>query len=442
MSLRNILFPIALTSATLTCTLAATDITQLWGPGSPYFPSGTYTGPPPGCSVTQVNLIQRHGARFPTSTKAAASVAKLQRVASYTDPAFDFLKTFKYDLGVASLVPFGAQQSFESGQLMFQRYKTLLTSGSEPFVRADSSQRVVDSATNWTAGFSAASHGALSPTLTDILSGNDTLDDSSCANAGSSDNATSAWLAVYGPPITARLNKAAPGANLTDDDMVNIMGLCSFETVASAPFAPGKGASDLQLSPFCSLFSVAEFKAAEYSSDLDKYYGTGHGGFLGRVQGVGYVLELIARLTNTPVPSLVNINTTLDASHATFPLDRTFYVDFTHDNELVAIYAALGLFKQAVPLPTTAAVNDGVGKAGQWVASRLVPFSGRMVTEKLRCGAAQGDFVRIFVNDALQPLEFCNGGHSKEGLCTLDAFVESQAYSVSGGLGDWDLCFS
>lgn len=59
--------------------------------------------------------------------------------------------------------------------------------------------------------------------------------------------------------------------------------------------------------------------------------------------------------------------------------------------------------------------------------------------EKLRCGD-DGEYIRILVNDAVQPLEFC--GANEDGLCTLGAFVESQAYARNNGNGDWEKCFS
>ena len=68
----------------------------------------------------------------------------------------------------------------------------------------------------------------------------------------------------------------------------------------------------------------------------------------------------------------------------------------------------------------------------------MVPFAGRMVTEKLKCNG--GDFVRIFVNDALQPLDFC--GADKSGMCRLENFVESQSYARNNGEGDFQKCFS
>ena len=96
------------------------------------------------------------------------------------------------------------------------------------------------------------------------LQGNDTLDDSMCPNAGSSDPQTDIWTAIYGAPIAARLNAAAPGANLTAADISAFIPICPFESVA-------KDAT----SPFCALFTPAEFAQFEYFGDLDKFYGTG-----------------------------------------------------------------------------------------------------------------------------------------------------------------------
>ncbi|KAJ7213563.1 acid phosphatase [Mycena pura] len=383
-----------------------TDIEKLWGAYSPFFEAGTYVAPPDGCRIDQ---LQRHGARFPTSgaaTTIISGINKLQSVQNYTDARLDFLKNFTYSLGVADLVPFGAQQSFETGALAFERYADLLSARNLPFVRASSSARVVDSATNWTAGFSAASKHVYNPSLSVILSenGNDTLDNNMCPDGGDSDAQTDAWLAVFAPNITARLNRWAPGANITNEETYSLMTMCPFHTVAT--FVP-KG--QLTLSPFCALFTTAEFSAFEYYMDLDKYYGTGYGGFLGRVQGVGYINELLARLTHTPVNDSTQTNTTLTSNPATFPFDRIMYADFSHDNEMAAIYAAMGLFQQA------AALNPTQPGPRTWVASRLTPFSARMVVERLKC-AGGAHFVRVLVNDAVQPLDFCAGRKGK-GIC-------------------------
>lgn len=158
-----------------------------------------------------------------------------------------------------------------------------------------------------------------------------------------------------------------------------------------------------------------------------------YGNELGPVQGVGYVNELLARLTGTPVQDNTQTNRTLDADPATFPLNGTLYADFTHDNEMAAIYAAMGLFRPERNLDPRAPDPQRT-----WVSSKLFPFSGRLVTERLECKGET--FVRLLVSDAVQDLELCGG--NKNGLCRLDAFVMSQAYSRNDGEGDFEKCFS
>lgn len=159
------------------------------------------------------------------------------------------------------------------------------------------------------------------------------------------------------------------------------------------------------------------------------------------MQGVGYANELLARLTGLPVQDHTQTNRTLDTSPKTFPLDRTFYADFSHDNEMVSIYSALGLFRQYL-LPEQKLDPANPSPLRTWVTSNLVPFSARMVVEKLQCGEERlplpkGVFVRVLVNDAVQPLEFCGG---VAGLCELHAFVASQGYARHDGEGDFEKC--
>ncbi|KAL0960773.1 hypothetical protein HGRIS_005794 [Hohenbuehelia grisea] len=406
---------------------------KLWAQYAPWFPAAQYRAPPSGCHITQVNILQRHGARFPTSgatTAIRSALSKLSSVQNFTDPRLDFLRTYQYTLGINDLVPFGALQSSQSGQEAFKRYSSIVKKDNVPFVRAASSERVVLTATNWTAGFSAASHHVFNPVLNVIISedGNNTLEDSLCPNAGNSAVQTQQWAQVFATPIADRLNQGAPGANLTAVDIFNLISLCPFDSVAKET----KG-------PFCDIFDDAAFQGFEYTGDLDKFYGTGYGQALGRVQGVGYVNELLARLTGKPVVDNTQTNRTLDSSPITFPLNRTIYADFSHDNQMIAIYSAIGLFRQPQPLNPTQP-----DERRTWVTAKLVPFSGRLVTEKLECGHGQArkEFVRMLMNDALQPLEFCNGGKRRDGLCELDAFVESQAYARNDGEGDFQKCFA
>ena len=202
-----------------------------------------------------------------------------------------------------------------------------------------------------------------------------------------------------------------------------------------------------------------------------------YGNALGAVQGVGYVNELLARLTGTPVRD----RTTHDPSQE-FPLGRKLYADFTHENVMVPVFAALGLFNVSRPVDPRVRPGYlsrlGLGLGGsrhphslvdmhgqwqeyeygegngngsgeeeeegqRWIASRMVPFSARMVTERLTCerdGLVPGEYVRILVNDAVQPLEFCGAG--EDGMCRLEEFVESQGYARRSGDEDFERCYN
>ena len=153
--------------------------------------------------------------------------------------------------------------------------------------------------------------------------------------------------------------------------------------------------------------------------------------------------ELIARLTEQPVRDNTQTNRTMDSSPETFPLNRTFYADFSHDSEMIAVYSALGLFQQYV-LPGHMLDPKNPSPLRTWIVSKMTAFSARMVVERLECEGvpglplAKGTFVRILINDAIQPLEFCGGFG---GLCELGAFVESQWYARHDGDGDFEKCF-
>ncbi|KWU43068.1 acid phosphatase [Rhodotorula sp. JG-1b] len=406
------------------------------GPYSPYYSVGSYVTPPVSCKIDQarrhaVNILQRHGARFPTSNagkKISASVAKLKKAKSLGS-SLAFVKDYTYGLGADDLTPLGAEQSREAGYVAAQRYGSLLHSTTAlPFVRSDSSQRVVDSAKNWSAGFlsyrerAADSIGVL--VINDAAGSNDTLDDNNCDNAPDLSSYETAWLAHFAANATARLNAAAPGTNLTTADTLNLMELCGFDSEYYGT-----------VSPWCGLFDSQEWKDLEYYFDLDKYYGNGYGNPLGPVQGVGYVNELLSRLTGNITYAEMDrtqVNHTLDSDPATFPLDKQLYFDASHDNQITSILAAIGL--KNGPRALTASGPSSTGQV--WITSQIVPFSGRLVTERLTCDSGTR-YVRFFINDQLQIPSFCKDHNPETGLCSLTGLVASQAYARANGRGDW-----
>jgi len=404
-------------------------------------PSDIDAAVPLGCTVTLAQVLSRHGARDPTLGRTIAYAALVERIHSSAtgfEGALAFIKDYRYTLGADHLTDFGRQEMVNSGVKYYTRYRQLASSVT-PFIRSAGQDRVVESALNWTQGFHAArlrdkqaKPDTFPYEMVVIPEGsgiNNTLSHNLCPAFESSDRGISAqrtFAAVFAPPITARLNKGLPGTNLSDADAISLMDLCPYETVAD-----DKGT----LSPFCGLFTEDEWHSYDYYQSLGKWYGFGDGHPLGPTQGVGFVNELVARLTQTPVEDRTTTNRTLDGSPATFPLDAQLYADFSHDNDMAGVFAALGLYEGTPPLSNT--TKQDAAATGGYAAGWTVPFGARMYVEKLACDGNPKEAVRVLVNDRVIPLRRC--GADSLGRCDLDRFVDSLAFARSGG--HWDQCF-
>jgi hypothetical protein len=145
------------------------DITRYWGNLSPQYSvrSSDYGLPdasplvPEGCDITQVLLLYRHGARYPTSGAGPSTFA--QKIANATKSGLSvsgelaFLGDWTYKLGAELLTPFGRSQNFLLGVKYRQLYGHLLdnftTAGTLPVFRTESQDRMVKTAENFAAGF-------------------------------------------------------------------------------------------------------------------------------------------------------------------------------------------------------------------------------------------------------------------------------------------------
>ncbi|KAK0701828.1 histidine phosphatase superfamily, partial [Lasiosphaeria miniovina] len=428
-----------------------------WGQYSPFFsvPSNISTHVPAGCALTFVQLLHRHGSRFPTANKSAAyneSITKIHDTVTHYGHDFAFIKDYQYTLGADQLTHFGQEELVDSGVSFYQRYKSLISASPKlPFIRASGQERVVMSAQNWTQGFHDAlvaedpSAGPNDDLPYDILvipeadNVNNTLNNKQCpafqkppySEVG--EKAQEVYGERFTKPIIARLKKGLPGVEFSKPShAVAFMDLCPFETVASPAGQPP--------SPFCGLFSAHEWAGYDYYQSLGKWYGYGRGNPLGPTLGVGWVNELIARLTGKHVVDHTSTNATLDGDAATFPLGRTLYADFSHDNDMTAMIAALGLYADTPPLSNT--TRHPARDTGGFSASWTVPFASRIYVEKMTCGSgsaerdAADELVRVIVNDRMVPLTLCEPDDL--GRCELGKFVKSLDFARHGGL--WDLC--
>lgn len=255
------------------------------------------------------------------------------------------------------------------------------------------------------------------------------------------------------------------------------MDLCPYETVA------------LGHSAFCSLFTEKEWRGYQYRNDIYWWYAASFGSPVARAEGLGWMQELTARLTHTPLTQFnSSINSTLhDEIH--FPLNEPLYVDFTHDTtfaqrkltwfravKLTAVLPTLNL--------TTFSTHgspplDHIPKDWPFTSSKFAPFATNLQVQVLSCGTrptatekedgdkgwwpfapapehdddateetkfderddAENDddpeseqpapdsrsrFVRLILNDAPMPLTGIRGcKKDADGLCDIDAFVSS-----------------
>ncbi|CAL8578133.1 hypothetical protein XPA_003935 [Xanthoria parietina] len=422
-------------------------LSHSWGQYSPFFsvPSELPTSIPPRCNVTFAQILSRHGARDPTASKTRwyySTVQKLQINVGQFRGKYAFLNTFNYTLGADQLTGFGEQQMINSGVAFYHRYKGLAKQGN-PFIRASGEDRVIESARNFSQGFNeaktadGASDASYPYPILVIPEGegfNNTLNHGLCTEfeegtpySSIGSKAQQTFLATFLPTVMKRLNRDIPDVNLTAVDTVNLFDLCPFTTVAS-PLGV--------VSPFCYLFSLDEWEHYNYYQSLGKYYGFGPGNPLGSTQGVGYVNELIARLSGKAVNDHTTINRTLDGSPVTFPLGEALYVDVSHDNDMTSIFSALGLYNSTRPLSNTSI--ESTEAAAGYSAAWTVPFAGRAYFEKMECAGEKEELVRIIVNNRVMPMQMC--GADRLGRCTLTRFIQSLSFAAEGGR--WDLCFA
>lgn len=386
-------------------------------------------------------MLSRHGSRGPTTGKLllyAATLARLQSRVTHYAKGFEFIKDFEVDLEPDQLTWYGEKEMVDSGEYLSQWYADLAR-GAEPFVRASGSERVIASAINFTQGFYGSQdrnwtdHAEEILVIPEKIGYNNTLDHGGCPYFEDGPGRALGiakqheWRDRWAPAIQERLNRKLENADLSIDETIHIMELCPFITVASR---------DLEMSKFCSLFTQSEWKDYDYYQSIEKWYVYGPGRELGPTQGVGFVNELIARLTGKAVDDHTSTNSTLDSSPTTYPLDRKIYADFSHDNTMMAIYSAMGLYNTTGNLPVDHRVppQELSGYSAAWA----VPFGGRVYVEKMTCSDIEDDeeLVRVIVNGRVMPLQGCDA--DALGRCRLSAFVESLSFASAGGR--WSEC--
>ncbi|TFK51909.1 phosphoglycerate mutase-like protein [Heliocybe sulcata] len=423
------------------------EVVKHWGSLSPWYSVQSKDLPesspeiPQGCSITQVHLLHRHGARYPTEGSALASLAEKVHNAS-TGAGFSasgplaFLNTWTYKLGAELLTPFGREQLYDLGVAFRIRYGHLLEGFDQlPVFRTTSEARMVDSALNFAAGFFGVQsyqtdyHQLIMEEPVDNIAYNNTLAPFySCPNFGGNGRSLGEWEEKYLQPALERISSMIQGINFTISDMAAMQQTCIYEMVA------------LGFSEFCGLFTEEEWRGFDYLLDVEFWYYFGPGNPASAAAGLGWVAELVARLTETPITSPVGeVNTTL-ANNTTFPLNQPIYVDATHDTVISTILTTMNFTSLAKsgPLPF-----DHIPANLSYVASQFSPFASNLVGQVLSCpSSGTPSHIRWVLNDAVLPLTGLGScPEDPNGLCPLDVFVKGMKDRINEIDYEYD-CFA
>ncbi|KAK2460651.1 hypothetical protein APHAL10511_007121 [Amanita phalloides] len=420
------------------------DLLKHWGNLSPWFSVGrgafgldSEPDTPKGCSITGLHFLHRHGARYPTSWSAYGSPANLAAHLHTTASKWNasgqlsFLNKWTYKLGEEVLTPFGRQQLFDLGVSIRLKYGFLLKNFTKtntiPTFRTESQDRMLASALNFAIGFFGYPFkGQYQESITIEAKGfNNTLSPyMTCPNAKDYKKAMRGvwyvrrWADKYLKSARKRLQSELRGVELSIEDVFTMQLMCAYETVA------------IGYSKFCEMFTVEEWEGFDYAMDLSFWYNSAFGSPVARVQGIGYVQELIARLTHTPISvHNTSTNSTLDDNPITFPLNDSLYVDATHEVVVLNIITALNLtvFAATGPPPETHIPHNR-----SFRVSQLAPFATNVQFQTLECASFPDPQIRIIINDGVVPLTGVgNCPKQRDGMCPIDLFVAAQKQIIA-----------
>ncbi|GAB1310083.1 3-phytase [Madurella fahalii] len=406
---------------------------------APYRPSdgfGVGEWPlPEGAEIVQVQMLSRHGARYPTQ---GANVVEFGEKVGRSGKAFkakgelEFLNEWEYQLGEEILVPKGRQELFDSGVLHSYMYSQLYNPNSKIIVRTTTQDRMLKSAEYFVAGFFGLQwtrNATIEVIIEEDKFNNSLAGHLNCPNSHKVRSGTGAaiiWINNYLQNATARLGGLIDGFEWTIEDSYAAQTMCAYETVAYG------------FSRFCELFTYEEWAGFGYSVDLAFYGDHSFGSPTGRAVGIGYQQEVVARLRNHTLGySGSQINVTLDNNTVTFPLNQSIYLDFSHDTNIISVLTAFGLRQFAGFLDPSRFPGPH-----NFTVSRMTPFGARLDIEIIRTPRPiladrsgylrDGDetkYIHFVLNQRTIPLGWslpeCDASRV-DGWCELGAFLAAQ----------------
>lgn len=387
------------------------NILRYLGGKAPYIQHpgfGIPTDFPEQCTIEQVQLLSRHGERYP-SKKVGKKLEKIN------DKFKEYNGTFAGDLAFLNDYTFfvddannyekettpensegyfsGANNALRHGTSFRAKYDSIYNPDKPLPVFTANYNRVLVTAEYFARGFLGRDYnestvqyvvidedGRLGADSLTPRYGCSSYDDE--ANVDYVDGFSSQYL----EDALARIKESNPDLDLDSDDVGNLFDWCAYEINVRG------------YSPVCNIFSNTDFIKNSYSNDLDNYYSHGPGNNMTKVVAAPFVRASL---------ELLKDNNT----------DNKIFLSFSHDTDLEIVLSSLGLLgiEDGAVLP-----NDHIPFPHKYVHSTIVPQGARIYTEKLKCG--DDYYVRYILNDAVYPLPGCTDGPGFS--CKLDDYED------------------
>ncbi|EMG48373.1 Acid phosphatase, putative [Candida maltosa Xu316] len=390
------------------------NIIKYLGGSGPYIQNsgwGISTDVPNQCFVEQIQMISRHGERYPSKGDGKFFDTVMQVFKSYGKEFkgdLAFLNNYEYFVTdndyyeketspKNSKGPYaGTTNMLRHGAYFRNRYGHLFNQNEKLVVFSSNSGRCFQSGEYFARGFLGDDYSDDSVQYVVVdedpkMGGNSLTPRYACKTLNESlhDDLVNQYNKTYLQYILNRWQADNPGLELTTSHVQGLFLWTAFEINV-------KGSS-----PFANLFTNDEYIRNGYRNDVVNYYGTGPGNNVTKIAGSPMVEAFLKILQD----------------------ETKIWLSFTHDTDIEMYLTSMGLIVPSEDLPV-----DRIPFPNPYNSAELFPQGARIYTEKLSCG--DSSYVRFIVNDSVYPFPGCSSGPGFS--CELTEFIQLVRSKLDG----------
>ena len=369
------------------------DYRSSLGSKSPYKNACPECSPLQECTLVQVQLLNRHGARYWSASKHAHFFDLVDYIVANTEPGHR-LENFSIPYpkeGASLLAPIGVSNMHKAGKRFRAKYEGsgLFGDISKITIYSSETERVIDSASSFLNG-SFEDTSSLDVKVAEKQTDADLNPIHSCQKYKDMDfnlqsqEQVKQWTSTFVDEVSERYSREL-GILISNEQAILIMELCA-SLVSLLNFNRTEG--------LCYLLEDRDFENYEMRDDLEKYH------------LLGYAQEFNSKLACSLVTSMFN-----DAQNTSLNLA----LRFGHAETLLPLFVALGLYYDE---NLTAKTPSDILKSRSFKTGNFLTFASNVVLESYDCSTA-GKRIRILVNEMPVDIPGCD---SSGGICSWERF--------------------